>query len=422
MSKPLPLSARTITQLCAHHPTPFYLYDGPAICSNATNLQNAFRWVCDENGIEGGFTNYFAVKALPNPHILRMLRAGGSGVDCSSMAELLLAERSGFTGQEIFFTSNNTPWEEYSKAIALNARINLDDIGHLDFIRRHDRLPPWISFRYNPGARRQGNKIIGVPQQSKFGLTHKQLFDAYMRAREYGVTNFGLHTMIASNELDPRYFIETARMLFDIVVELHQRCGIHVRMVNLGGGMGIPYRPNERGLNYKHLSRSIQRAYDASIRAHGLHPVRIVTENGRIITGPHGYLISTIRHIKQSYKNFIGLDATMANLMRPAMYGAYHHITILGRTGKRTRYDITGSLCENNDKFAIDRLLPRPEVGDIVIIHDAGAHGHAMGFNYNGKLRSAELLLTSNGDIKTIRTAENYENYFSTLDFSPLNH
>ena len=418
-SSRIPFDRATLVDIIERYPTPFYIYDEDAIVRNAESINNAFRWVSDANGAPGGYKNYFAVKALPNPHILLLLKRHGMGIDCSSLAELALAQHCAYDGEDIFFTSNNTPIEEYRLASELGAYINVDDIGHLDYLQAHDLIPAFISFRYNPGPARTGNSIIGNPEQAKFGLTYNQLLEAYPKAQAYGATRFGLHTMVISNELRTEYFIQTADMLFDAAVELHEKYGIRLECINIGGGMGIAYRPEQSPVDYEKVSSGIQTLYNKKIVARGLHPIRIVSENGRAITGPYGYLVSTVRHLKHTYKHFVGLDATMANLMRPGMYDAYHHITVMGKERMPFDhvYDVTGSLCENNDKFAIDRTLPRIEAGDIVVIHDAGAHGHAMGFNYNGKLRCAELLYRKDGNVQKIRNAEKLENYFATLDF-----
>ena len=416
--KDTPFSDKSLRDIIAQYPTPFYIYDKEGIIQNAQHLNNAFSWVSNTDGSVGGYKNYFAVKALPNPHILSILKQQGMGVDCSSLAELVLAERCGYGGHDIFFSSNNTPIEEYRKAITLGAYINLDDIYHLDYLKSSNMMPDSMSFRYNPGSAREGNRIIGAPEESKFGVTREQIFEAYPKAHKYGVRHFGLHTMVASNELRPEYFIQTAEMLFELACEVHARTNIRIECINLGGGMGIAYRPNDTPLDYSKISDGIRSAYNKHVIKNNLHPMRVVSENGRIISGPYGYLISRVRHCKQTYKHFVGLDATMANLMRPGMYGAYHHVSVLGKAHSATHmYDVTGSLCENNDKFAIDRLLPHIEVGDVVVIHDVGAHGHAMGFNYNGKLRCAELLYSEGEIVTKIRNAETLENYFATIDF-----
>ncbi|TEB16988.1 Diaminopimelate decarboxylase [Pelotomaculum sp. FP] len=415
MTKSLPFTKAEIEQVIQKHPTPFHLYHEQAIRENARELLAAFSWA-------PGFKEYFAVKATPNPYILKILKEEGLGADCSSLAELILAEKAGITGENIMFSSNNTPAHEFRKAKELGAIINLDDISHIEYLEQHAGLPELISFRYNPGPLRGGNAIIGLPQEAKYGFTRKQILEGYQIVRDKGVKRFGLHTMVVSNELDPYSFIGTAEMLFDLVVEIYQSTGIRIEFVNFGGGIGIPYRPEEKRVDLNLISREIKRAYDEKIKGAGLDPVRVTMELGRAITGPFGYLVSTVLHKKEIYKNYVGLDACMANLMRPGIYGAYHHITVLGKENWPYDhvYDVTGSLCENNDKFAIDRKLPEIKQGDIVVIHDTGAHGHAMGFNYNGKLRSAELLLRPNGDVQLIRRAETLDDYFITLDFNGL--
>lgn len=414
-TKALPFTKDQIAAIAARYPTPFYLYDERGIRAGARALRQAFGWA-------DGFKEYFAVKATPNPFILKLLRAEGLGADCSSLPELLLAERAGMAGHDIILTSNDTPADEFRKARELGAIINLDDLGHLDYLERHAGLPELLSFRYNPGPLRQGNPIIGHPEQAKFGLTREQLFEGYRQARAKGVRRFGLHAMVASNELDPRYFVETAAMLFGLVGEIAERVGVRCELVNIGGGVGIPYRPEQRPVDLGVVSDGIRAAYGELIAGRGLAPVGLAMECGRLITGPYGYLVAGVRHLKRTYKQFVGLDACMANLMRPGMYGAYRHITVLGKEQlpHDTLYDVTGSLCENNDKFAIDRPLPEIEVGDLVVLHDAGAHGHAMGFNYNGKLRSAELLLGQDGGVRLIRRAETIEDYFATLPLEEL--
>ncbi len=418
--KRLPFSKEFLEKLTEEYATPFHIYDEKAIRANARRLNAAFDWVKGPHG--RGFQNYFAVKALPNPHIMKLVHAEGMGFDCSSLPELLLSERIGVTGEELMFTSNDTPLHYYKKAKELGAIINLDDISHIPYIADNLGMPQLICMRYNPGALKEGNVIIGKPQEAKFGFTETQLLTGYKRARELGAKRFGLHAMVASNELQVAYFEETARLLFELAVKLYRKLGIRLEFINLGGGVGIPYRPEDKAVDYEQFSRGVRSAYEEIIVPAGLDPIRIVAENGRVITGPYGYLVSRVRHIKDTYKRFVGLDATMANLMRPGMYGAYHHITIPGKEGtsQRYHYDVTGSLCENNDKFAIDRELPSIEIGDLVVIHDTGAHGHAMGFNYNGKLRSAELLLREDGSTKLIRRAETPEDLFATLDFATV--
>jgi diaminopimelate decarboxylase len=413
--KTLPFSKQQIEAIAASYPTPFYLYDEQAIRANARALRESFVWA-------DGFQEYFAVKALPNPFILKILHAEGLGADCSSLPELLLAEHAGIRGEQIMFSSNDTPASEFQLARRLGAIINLDDLEHLVYLEQHAGLPELLSFRYNPGRLRAGNSIIGRPEEAKFGLTRAQLFDGYAQAYARGVRRFGVHAMVASNELDPHYFVETAVMLFDLVGEIAERLGITCEFVNIGGGIGIPYRPEQQPVDLQTVSAGIAQAYRAKIVDRGLAPLKLFLECGRVITGPYGYLISRVRHIKRTYKQFVGMDACMADLMRPGMYGAYHHITVLGkeRLAAEFRYDVTGSLCENNDKFAIDRPLPPIEVGDLLTFHDAGAHGQSMGFNYNGKLRPAELLLRENGDLALIRRAETVEDYFATLPLGEL--
>lgn len=414
--KYLPFNKEQLIEIIEKYPTPFHIYDEAAIRANARRLVEAFSWAPE-------FKEFFAVKATPNPHILKLLKEEGFGADCSSLPELILAEKAGIAGEEIIFSSNDTPAGEFLKARELGAIINLDDITHIDFLEKHAGIPELLSFRYNPGPLREGgNAIIGRPEESKYGLTRKQLLDAYRIAQARGVKRFGLHTMVISNELDPNYFIETANMIFELCIEIFRTLGIKVEFVNFGGGIGIPYRPEEESVDLDFLSRGIKKAYDRKIVANDLHPLKIAMESGRMITGPYGYMVATVIHKKEIYKNYVGLDACMANLMRPGIYGAYHHITVMGKEDWPLGYiyDVTGSLCENNDKFAINRKLPMVEIGDLLVIHDTGAHGHAMGFNYNGKLRSAELLLKPDGSVQQIRRAETIEDYFATLQFENL--
>lgn len=415
MNKALPFTKPEIERIIEKYPTPFHIYDEKAIRDNARKLLAAFDWA-------PGFKEYFAVKATPNPYLVKILKEEGFGADCSSLSELVLAEKAGLTGEDIIFSSNDTPAQEFRKAKELGAIINLDDINHIEYLERHAGLPEFISFRYNPGPLRGGNAIIGLPQEAKYGFTRKQLIEGYSIARDKGVKRFGLHTMVVSNELDPYSYVATAEMLFDLAVEIYQTTGIKIEVVNFGGGIGIPYRPEDKRVDINLVSREIKKAYEQKIVKNGLAPTCITMELGRMITGPFGFLVSTVLHKKEIYKKYIGLDACMANLMRPALYGAYHHITVLGKEDWPLDhvYDVTGSLCENNDKFAIDRSLPEIEPGDILVIHDTGAHGHAMGFNYNGKLRSAELLLRPDGEVKLIRRAETLDDYFATVDFSML--
>lgn len=422
--KNLPFSPKRLSQILEEYPTPFHIYDEKAIRENARSFLKAFSWV------PGGFKNYFAVKALPNPSILQILKEEGMGADCSSLPEILLSQKVGMNGEEIMFTSNDTPANEYIQAKATGAIINLDDISHIDYLNDIVGMPSLICFRYNPGPLKEGNVLIGKPQEAKYGFTKEQLFEGYKKAKALGATRFGLHTMVASNELNYEYFIETAKILFDLVVEIKQKLDINIEFVNLGGGIGIPYKLEDNAVNLEAISNGIKAAYQSTIEKNGL-TLRIVMECGRMVTGPYGYLVSKVLHRKKTYKTFIGLDACMANLMRPALYGAYHHISVIKQNelscDKATPYipqineteccDVTGSLCENNDKFAIDRTVPKMERGDIVVIHDTGAHGYAMGFNYNGKLRSAELLLCQDNSVKLIRRAETVDDYFATLVF-----
>ena len=326
------------------------------------------------------------------------------------------------TGEAIMFTSNDTPADEFVKAKAMGAVINLDDISHIPFLERSAGLPELVCFRYNPGPLKGGNAIIGNPEQAKYGFTRAQLFEGYRLLKRKGVKRFGLHTMVASNELNPQYFIDTAEILFDLVAELSREVGITFEFVNIGGGIGIPYRPDQQAVDLERVGEGVREAYESRVLAKGHPALKLYMECGRMVTGPFGYLVARVRHIKKTYKTYAGLDACMANLMRPALYGAYHHISVPAKADKPcdTVYDVTGSLCENNDKFAIDRLLPELAPGDLVVIHDAGAHGYAMGFQYNGKLRSAELLLREDGSVVQIRRAETPEDYFETLDFEAL--
>lgn len=415
LTKTLPFDKKKIDEIIKIHPTPFHVYDEKGIRENARRLTKAFSWAPE-------FREYFAVKANPNPYIVKIMREEGFGADCSSLPELMLAEKAGIKGEMIMLTSNDTPASEFEYAKKLGAILNLDDITHIDFVDQNVGLPEVISFRYNPGPLKGGNSIIGVPEEAKYGLTREQLFDAYKIVKQRGVKRFGLHTMIASNELNADYFVDTAEILFDLVYDLSTAVGIDFEFVNLGGGFGIPYRPGDKPLDLEYISGRIRGAYVEKIEARGLKPLRICMESGRLMTGPYGFLVTRAIHKKEIYKDYIGVDACMADLMRPALYGAYHHITVLGKENENPvkRYDVTGSLCENNDKFAIDRMLPVIERGDILVMHDTGAHGYAMGFNYNGKLRSAEFLLREDGSAQKIRRAETVDDYFATLDFSGM--
>ncbi len=411
--KKLPIGHGQMLELASQLPTPFYLYDEKAMIEQARSFKRLFAWA-------PGFCNYYAVKACPNPTILKLLAQEGFGADCSSLPELLLAKACGITGKKIMFTSNDTPPEEFKAAYDLGAIINLDDITHIEALQQAvGTTPDTICFRYNPGPDRTGNAIIGNPVEAKYGVTTAQIIDCYRIMKEKGVKHFGLHTMVASNELDGSYIVETARMLFDLAIRIHKEAGVRIEFIDMGGGIGIPYRPDQEAMDLAKVSNDMHELYESMIVPAGLDPLQIVFECGRVITGPYGYLVSKVLHVTKKYKDYVGLDASMANLMRPALYGSYHHITVVGKDTMPCdhTYDVTGSLCENNDKFAIDRKLPEVQKGDIVVIHDAGAHGHSMGFNYNGKLRCAEYLLKRDGSVVMIRRAQTYDDYVQTLRF-----
>ena len=414
-TKNLPFDKAFIEKVIENHPTPFHIYHEKAFRANARKLVDAFSW-------NRGFKEYFAVKAAPNPYLMKILQTEGFGADCSSGPELDLAASINCVGENIMFTSNDTPVEEFAKAKQLGAIINLDDISHIDFLDQCCGLPELVCCRYNPGSLKAGNLIIGHPEEAKYGFTREQIFEGYKKLKAKGVKRFGIHTMVASNELDSSYFVETAELLFNLVIELQKEVGITFEFVNLGGGIGIPYRPEQNEVDVYAVSDGIRKAYESIIIANGHPHLKLYLESGRFIMGPYGYLVSKVLHIKETYKRYVGLDACMSNLMRPALYGAYHHISVLGSESKAATevYDVTGSLCENNDKFAIDRNLPEIKTGDIIVIHDAGAHGHAMGFNYNAKFRSAELLLREDNSVVEIRRAETVEDYFATLNFEGL--
>ena len=411
--KTFPLPEFALREVIKKFPTPFHIYDEKTIRENFRRLREAFTWTPD-------FREHFAVKATPNPYIVEILARDGAGTDCSSIAELFISKAAGVTGEKIMLTSNDTPADEFRKALELGAIINLDDITHIDYLEKNARLPEIISFRYNPAdIMNDGNDIIGRPAEAKYGLTREQIFEAYKICLDKGINRFGLHTMIASNERKFSTFIYTARIMFELAAKIKNLLGIKFEFINLGGGLGIPYRPDELPVNLKLIGDGIKKLFYEILVPNGLGDVHLAMESGRAITGSAGWLVSTVLHKKNTYKNYVGLDSCMSDLMRPALYNAYHHITILGKENapETEIYDITGSLCENNDKFAIDRRLPPIEVGDVVIIHDTGAHGHAMGFNYNGKLRSAELLIRENGSVEMIRRAETLQDYFATLNF-----
>jgi diaminopimelate decarboxylase len=419
----VPFSKAQIGKLEKEYPTPFHIYDEKAIRAGSRRLYKAFSWVTDPEGKKGGFKNFFAVKALPNPSILRVLQEEGMGADCSSLPELLLADAVGIKGEDIMFTSNDTPAEEFVHAKKLGAVINLDDITHINFLEKTAGIPDLLCFRYNPGEEySHGNAIIGDPGEAKYGLTHDQILKAYTIAQKKGATRFGLHAMIVSNQREEDILADAARLLFGLAVEIHKKTGIRLEFINLGGGIGIPYAPADHQVNIEDYARKVHEFYKEIIVENGLAPLRIVMESGRAVTGPYGYLVSRVLHVTQKHRDYVGLDASMANLMRPALYGAFHQITVLGKENRPLDhvYDVTGSLCENNDKFAVQRPLPKIDTDDILVIHNTGAHGHAMGFNYNGKLRSAELLLRDDGNVVQIRRAETVDDYFATLDLEGL--
>ena len=414
--KSFPLSALELQTLTEKYETPFYLYDEKAIRENIRRFTKAF-------SIFPGFKEHFAVKACPNPYILKILRSEGCGADCSSLPELILAENAGIAGEDVMFTSNETPAKEYIYANLKGNIINLDDITHIPFLEKTlGFLPEILSFRYNPGPLKEGNAIIGKPEEAKYGLTEEQIFEAYKICKEKGVKRFGLHTMVASNELNPDYFVETATLLFNLAAKVKEKVGITFEFVNLGGGLGIPYKPGDKAVDYDYIARGIKDAYDAIVVPAGLDPLKIYWECGRPITGPYGWLVTRAIHEKHIYRDYIGVDASMADLMRPGMYGAYHEVTVSGKENapKNKVDDVVGSLCENCDKFAVQRQLPEIQIGDLLVIHDAGAHGRAMGFNYNAKLRCGELLLRQDGSVVEIRRRETIDDYFATLDFKGL--
>lgn len=418
MSSDFPLSHSQLVELAKKFPTPFYIYDEKAIRENVKYFYKAF-------SIFPSFTEYFAVKALPNPYILKVLENEGCGGDCSSLPELMLCEKSGITGHRIMFTSNDTPAQEFVYAQKLGAIINLDDITHIEFLKNAlgGKFPDTICFRYNPGPLKEGgNSIIGKPEEAKYGLTKEQMIQAYKICKAEGVKHFGIHTMVASNELNPDFFVDTARIVFELILEVQKECGVNIEFADLGGGVGIPYKPDQKKVDLDYVAKGIKALYDKMIVPAGLDPLKLCFECGRPITGPYGWLVTKAIHEKNIYRNYIGVDASMADLMRPGMYGAYHEVTVSGKENapKDYVYDVSGSLCENCDKFAVQRNLPKIETGDLLIIHDAGAHGRAMGFNYNGKLRAGELLLRSDGTVKEIRRRETVEDYFATLDFEGL--
>jgi diaminopimelate decarboxylase len=410
-AKTVPFSAAELKRIAGRHPTPFHIYDEKAIRETARGLLRAFAWA-------PGFQEYFAVKACPNPHILKILGRRASAWTAAAARAAPAQKGHHRRGRHVHLQrhpARSTPGP------GARAVINLTTSATSPSWPRRPGCPS-TGLRYNPGPLREGNAIIGKPEEAKYGFTRQQLFEGYQVLRDRGVKRFGLHTMVASNELNPQYFVDTARMLYGLVAELSEKLDIRFEFINIGGGIGIPYRLEQTAVDIPAVSRGIEAAYNELIRARGLHPLRLYMEMGRMITGPHGFLVTRVLHLKNTYRKYIGVDACMANLMRPGMYGAYHHITVMGKEDRPadTLFDVTGSLCENNDKFAVQRPLPAVERGDLLVIHDTGAHGYAMGFNYNGKLRSAELLLQPDGSVRQIRRAETVEDYFATLDFKGL--
>ena len=406
-----------VEEIVKTYPTPFHIYDEKGIRENAKAVKKAFAW-------NPGFKEYFAVKATPNPCLIQILREYGCGCDCSSMTELMLSKAMGVSGEDIMFSSNDTPAKEYAYAAEIGAIINLDDITHIDFVEGIlGKLPETMSCRYNPGGVFQmSNGIMDNPGDAKYGFTTEQMFEGYRILKEKGVKNFGIHAFLASNTVTNEYYPMLAKQLFELAVKLEQETGADIKFINLSGGVGIPYRPDQEANDIYAIGEGVRKVYEEVLVPAGMGDVAIYTEMGRFMMGPYGQLITQAIHEKHTHKEYIGVDACAVNLMRPAMYGAYHHITILGKEEAACdhKYDVTGSLCENNDKFAVDRMLPEIEKGDYLVIHDTGAHGYAMGYNYNGKLKSAELLLKEDGSVELIRRAETPKDYFATLDCLPI--
>ncbi len=398
------------------YPTPYHLYDEKGIRDNIKKLKEAFSW-------NKGYREYFAVKANPNPYLINILKEYGCGCDCSSMTELMLADALGFSGDGIMFSSNATPAEEYRYARQINATINLDDFTHIEFLEKEAGIPETISCRYNPGGVfKISNDIMDNPGDAKYGFTHDQIIEGFRILKEKGVKNFGLHAFLASNTVTNDYYPMLAKVLFELAVELKEKVGVHIGFINLSGGIGIPYRPEQEPNDIMVIGEGVRKVYEEVLVPAGMDDVAIFTELGRFAMGPFGCLVTKAIHEKHIHKEYIGCDACAANLMRPAIYGAYHHITVAGKEDAPCdhMYDVTGSLCENSDKFAIDRMLPKIDKGDFLIIHDTGAHGYSMGYNYNGKLRSAELLLKEDGSVQLIRRAETARDYFATFDYSDI--
>ncbi len=402
-----------IEEIVKDYPTPFHIYDEKGIRENAKAVKEAFSW-------NPGFKEYFAVKATPNPCLMQILKEYGCGYDCSSMTELMLSAAIGAAGEDIMFSSNETPAEEYAYAAKLGAIINLDDITHIDYLETVlGKLPETISCRYNPGGVfTMSNGIMDNPGDSKYGFTQEQMFEGFRILKEKGVKNFGIHAFLASNTVTNEYYPTLAGQLFEMAVRLKEETGAAIKFINLSGGVGIPYQPGQAGNDIYAIGEGVRKVYEEVLVPAGMGDVAIYTEMGRFMMGPYGALVTKAIHEKHTYKEYIGVDACAVNLMRPAMYGAYHHITVLGKEQEPCdcKYDIVGSLCENNDKFAVDRMLPEIDKGDYLFIHDTGAHGFSMGYNYNGKLKSAELLLREDGGVDLIRRAEKPEDYFATFD------
>ena len=413
MSKVPFITKEQVEEIVKKYPTPFHIYDEKGIRENVKAVKEAFAW-------NKGFKEYFAVKANPNPFLIKILTEYGCGCDCSSYTELLLSQALGVKGDNIMFSSNATPAEEYVYANELGATINLDDFTHIEFLEKTiGKLPETISCRFNPGGLfEMSNGIMDNPGDSKYGFTTQQLFDGFQLLKEKGVKHFGIHSFLASNTVTNEYYPKLAKILFELAVELKEKVGVHIAFINLSGGVGIPYLPDQEKNDIYVIGEGVRKAYEEVLVPNGMDDVAIFTEMGRFMMGPYGQLVTTAIHQKHIYKEYIGCDACAVNLMRPAMYGSYHHITVLGKENAVCdhKYDVTGSLCENNDKFAVDRMLPEIEMGDVLVIHDTGAHGYAMGYNYNGKLKCAELLLKEDGSVELIRRAETAKDYFATLD------
>ena len=401
-----------VDEMIKKYPTPFHLYDEKGIRENARKLYQAFSW-------NKGFKEFFAVKATPNPTILRILKEEGCGTDCSSLTELMMSDKLGFTGDEIMFSSNDTPAEEFILAKKLGATINLDDFTHIDFLEKTAGIPEKICCRYNPGGTFSiSTTIMDNPGDAKYGMTKDQIIEAYRILKDKGVKRFGMHAFLASNTVTNDYYPVLARTLFEVAVEIKEKTGVKLDFINLSGGVGVPYTPDKEPNDILAIGEGVRKVYEEILVPAGMGDVALYTELGRFMLAPYGHLITTAIHEKHTHKEYIGVDACAVDLMRPAMYGAYHHITVLGKENEPCdhKYDVTGSLCENNDKFAIDRMLPKIDMGDVLAIHDTGAHGFAMGYNYNGKLKSAEVLLCEDGSTKLIRRAETPDDYFATLD------